>query len=115
MKLREIVSYLEIDRRKFTEYALNADNPKGMNKALLFQRHLGYTRDNYESLLVQIMAQALEAEAIFQFSDLHGDRYQIDLNITGIEPKQQKIVRTGWLIHPNSNTAKLVTLYIKKQ
>lgn len=88
MKLREIVSHLIITPRKLTEYALNPDNPKGADKAVMFQRHLDFTKDNYEPLLEQILAQALEAEAIFQRADEHGQRYQVDLEILGVEEGQ---------------------------
>ena len=64
MKLGEIVSRVLIDSRKFTEYALNPDNPKGADKAIMFERHLGFTKDNYQLLEEQISIQALAAEAI---------------------------------------------------
>lgn len=115
MKLKEIVTKININPRKLTEYALNPDNPKGANKALMFQQHLGYTQDNYQLLLEQISLQALDTEATFQFKDEHGERYQIDIQIRGLEPHQQEIVRTGWIIDNNSDTARLVTLYIKKR
>jgi hypothetical protein len=51
MKLSDIVSRIEIDPRKLTEYALNPDNPVGADKAAIFQRVLGYNRDNYQLLL----------------------------------------------------------------
>ncbi len=81
----------------------------------MFQRHLGYTKDNYQPLLEQIKAKTLDTEATFQFKDEQVKRYQIDLEIRGIEPYQQEIVRTGWIIEPNSDTARLVTLYVKKR
>ena len=56
MKLSEVVSRIEIDPRKLTEYALNPDNPVGADKAIIFQRVLGYNRDNYRSLLEQIQS-----------------------------------------------------------
>ena len=64
MKLSDVVSRIEIDPRKLTEYALNPDNPVGANKAVIFQCVLGYNRDNYQLLLEQIQSQAMEAEAI---------------------------------------------------
>ncbi|ACB51608.1 hypothetical protein cce_2258 [Crocosphaera subtropica ATCC 51142] len=115
MKLKELVDHIDINSRKLTEYALNVDNPKGVNKALMFERHLGYNKDNYQLLLNQIYAQVLDAEATFQFQDEHGERYQIDLEIKGIEAYQKEIVRTGWIREPNSNIARLVTLYVKKR
>lgn len=56
MKLSDVVSRIEIDPRKLTEYALNPDNPVGADKAVIFQRVLGYNRDNYQSLLEQIQS-----------------------------------------------------------
>jgi hypothetical protein len=96
MKLGDIVISVVIDTRKLTEYALNPDNPVGGDKALMFQLHLGFTRENYEILLQQIQTKALLLE------------------ITGIEG-QQEIVRTGWVVPPDSNIARLTTLYVRKR
>jgi hypothetical protein len=115
MKLKEIVSKIKIDPKKLTEYALNIDNPKGADKAFLFQQLLGFTPNNYQILLQQIEAKILDSEVIFQFEDEHGKRYQIDLEIQGIQPEQQKIVRTGWIVETNTDTARLVTLYVRKK
>ncbi|HEY9872366.1 MAG TPA: hypothetical protein V6D12_02970 [Candidatus Obscuribacterales bacterium] len=115
MKLRDIVSRIVIDPRKLSEYALNPDNPVGADKAVMFQRHLGFTRDNYQLLLEQISAQALEAEAILQRTDKHGQRYQVDLEIIGVEEGQREIVRTGWIVEPDSDVARLVTLYVRRR
>jgi hypothetical protein len=115
MKLRELVTEVIIDPRKLTDYALDPENPKGKDKAVMFQRHLGYTKDNYQLLLDQIYDLVLNAEAIPQNEDKFGTRYRIDLEIQGIEVQQIEIVRTGWLIPPNSNQARLTTLYITKR
>ncbi|GET40639.1 DUF6883 domain-containing protein [Microseira wollei] len=109
MKLGEIVSRLVIDPQKLTEYALNLENPQGGDKAVIFQRRLGFTQDNYELLLNQISNQALDAEAILGRNDEHGQRYTVDLEIIGIQG-QQEIVRTGWIVEPGSDGARLVTL-----
>lgn len=115
MKLRELVEELFIDPRKLSNYALDLENPKGKNKALMFQKHLGYTKDNYQDLLDQIYRKALEAEAIPQARDDYGTRYQVDLEIQGIDSQKIETVRTGWLVRPHSKQARLVTLYIKKR
>ncbi|WP_245602631.1 DUF6883 domain-containing protein [Gloeothece verrucosa] len=81
----------------------------------MFQRHLGFTRENYETLLEQISTQVLEAEAIVGISDEHGQRYQVDLEIKGIKPGMQEIVRTAWIVQPDSDIAKLVSLYVRKR
>lgn len=115
MKLKELVSKIKIDSKKLTEYALNLDNPKGKNKAIMFQLHLGYNQDNYQVLLQQITDQALESNAVYQSTDYHGKRYQVDLEITGMLTGQREIVRTGWIIENDSDTARLVTLYVRKK
>lgn len=114
MKLGDIVSRLVIEPRKLTEYALNPENPVGGDKAVMFQLHLGFTRNNYEPLLEQISAQALQAEAVEGRNDEHGQRYRVDLEIIGTEG-QREIVRTGWIVEPDSDAARLVTLYVRRQ
>ena len=115
MKLRDIVTDVIIDSRKLTEYALNPDNPKGIDKAVMFERYLGFTQDNYQFLLEQIESKVLNAEAVLQRTDIYGQRYQVDLAIIGIKPEQQEIVRTGWIVKSDSNTARLVTLYVRSR
>ena len=115
MKLGDIVSDITIDSRKLTEYALNLDNPKGADKAVMFERHLGFTKNNYQLLSNKIKLIALEAEAVLQQTDIHGRRYRVDLEITGIQPGQQETVRTAWIVQSDSNVARLVTLYVKKR
>jgi len=114
MKLGDIVSQLIIDPHKLMEYALNPDNPVGGDKAVMFQLHLGFTRDNYAPLLEQISAKVLEAEVILGQTDEHGQRYRVDLEITGTE-RQQEIVRTGWIVEPGSDAARLVTLFVRRR
>lgn len=115
MKLRDAASQIYIDPRKLTAYVLNLDNPVGVDKAIMFQRHLGFTTENYQFLLKQIEAKAMDAEAIPGISDEHGQRYQVDLSRIGIEAGQQEMVRTGWIVRPGEDIARLVTLYIRKR
>lgn len=75
MKLKDIVTDIFVDSRKLTEYALNPNNPKGANKAVMFKLHLGFTKDNYQLLLDKIKSSVLNAEAILQKVDIHGQRY----------------------------------------
>ncbi len=114
MKLKEIVDTIFIDPRKLTDYALSPENPKGKDKAFLFKKRLSYTPQNYQALLSQIQAHALEAEAIPKQKDKHGQRYQVDLEIQGIQSGQKEIVRTGWIVPPRTHQARLTTAYIKK-
>lgn len=114
MKLGDVVKALVIDPRKLTEYALNPDNPVGRDKAFMFAERLGYTRNNYEALMEQIRALAMDAEAIATEVNSYGQRYRVDLEIVGVE-NQRETVRTGWIVEPGADVARLVTLYVKKQ
>ena len=115
MKLGDVASRIIIDPRKLTEYALNLDNPKGADKAIMFERHLGFTKDNYQLLLQQIESKVLDAEATLQTTDVHGQRYQVDLEIEGVELDQIETVRTGWIVELKNDIARLVTLYVRKR
>jgi filamentous hemagglutinin len=115
MKLGDVASRIIIDPRKLTEYALNLDNPKGADKAIMFERHLGFTKDNHQLLLQQIESKVLDAEATLQTTDVHGQRYQVDLEIEGVELGQIETVRTGWIVELKNDIARLVTLYVRKR
>ena len=93
MKMRELVSEIVINTRKLTDYALDPESPKGKDKAIMFQRHLGYNKENYQILLDQINILILDSEAIPQSKDQFGTRYQVDLENQGIEAQQIEIVR----------------------
>jgi filamentous hemagglutinin len=112
MKLKELVSHLVIDPRKLTEYALNLDNPVGSDKAVIFQRRLGFSQENYQLLLAQISAKTLDA-AVLGLNDKHGHRYTVDLEILAAQG-QQGIVRTGWIVEQGSNGGRLVTLFVRR-
>ncbi|NCO76690.1 MAG: hypothetical protein GW795_16120 [Cyanobacteria bacterium] len=112
MKLKDIVSEIYIPIKKITGYALKLNHPNGGDKAYMFKRHLGYTQDNYAFLLAQIEEKALIEDTIERPPNEHGRIFQVDLQILGNYEGQKEIVRTGWIIKPNSNIAQLTTLYI---
>lgn len=114
MRLKDLVDKVEVDPRKLTNYALCPTHDKGKDKAHMFNTYLGYTVDNYQLLVNQIQVQALGAEAILKEKDVHGDRYQVDLEIQGSQPHQRATVRTAWIVPPNADCAKLITLYVER-
>ena len=114
MKLCDIVKHAVIDARKLTDYALDLDNPIGRHKALVFERFLGFTKDNHASLLQQIETLALDAEAHLQRTDQYGQHFRVDLEVIGTAG-QREIVRTGWLVVPGSDEAQLVTSYVLRK
>jgi hypothetical protein len=66
-------------------------------------------------LLTQIQDKVMESEAGLGVCDEHGQRYQVDILVDGIEVGQQEIVRTGWIVRTNEDIARLVTAYIRRR
>lgn len=111
MKLSDITDKINIDTRKFTHSALDMDSPHGKHKAILFKKLLGFTKENYKYLLNEIESKAMQAEITFHSQDSFGTRYIADILVQGTEGRKA-IVRTGWIIHPDSRESHLVTLYV---
>ena len=113
MRLKDIACCVIIDHRKLTEYALSLSSPRGRNKAVVFERVLGFTQNNYIALLEQIEEKVLDAPATFHSEDEFGQRYTVDLTVCGTEGRQA-VVRTGCIIPHGSDEARLVTLYVRR-
>lgn len=113
MKLREIANTVEIDSRKLTEYALNPLHPKGQHKARVLQAALGYTSADSQAIIEQIERQVLDVETVVQRIDVYGHHVFTDLEIIGAEG-QRAVIRVAWEIAPDSQQARLVSLYLRK-
>ena len=114
MKLSDIAKRFVIDPRKLTHYALDSESPYGKHKAVLFEKVLGFTKENHENLIRQVEMNAPDAETVFHSEDRFGKRYSVDIEIEG-NNRQRAIVRTGWLVPDNKDEAYLVTIYVKER
>ncbi len=112
MKLQDIVTDIFIPPAKIPKYALNTNHPLGGDKAYMFQKHLGYTQDNYSFLEQQIREKALITDVVERQPNNYGRIFQVDLEIRGNYEGQKEKVRTGWIIKFNTTIAQLTTLYI---
>ena len=56
----------------------------------------------------------MHAEVTFYSEDKFGKRYTADITVEGMEG-QRAVVRTGWIVTPESMEAHLVTLYVRKR
>lgn len=114
MKFSDIVEKLFIDQRKLTEYALNAASTEGRHKAIVFERILGFTLENYQALVYQLESKCLNAEITIRDENKYGRRYQVDVLIDGANGAQVT-VRTGWIVAAASTAAQLTTLYVLRR
>ena len=101
-----------INPKKLTEYALNPEHPVGGNKAKVFESTLGYNKSNADDLMNEVYNKLYESDATLGKLDEYGQRYTVDMNITGPNGSS-KIVRTGWIIKKGSKIPDLTTIYVK--
>jgi len=114
LKLSDLVNQLVIDPRKLTEYALDPTSTRGRDKAIVFEQVLGYTKENYAELLRQLEEKCPDAEASVHRAIDQGILYRVDVLIHGKTDKQA-MVRTGWIIRPGTNVARLTTVYVLRK
>ena len=101
-----------INPNKLTGYALNPGHPVGGNKAKVFESALGYNQSNADNLMKQIYEKLPQNEAILGKLDQYGQRYTVDIPITGPNGNTAN-VRTGWIIKTGSDVPELTTIYVK--
>lgn len=98
---------------KLTKYALDPDNKHGgADKAKVFASALGYNKDNYKDLMDQVLEMLPNARAIEKKKDQYGQRYQVDLPITGPNGQTHNVV-TAWLQDAKTGKVRLTSIYVK--
>ena len=114
MTLSDVADELVIDPRKLTEYALDYSSVRGKDKALVFEQVLGFTKENHQGLLHQLSTKCLNANAKFYLEIEQGTLYQVDVFIDGAN-NNQAMVRTGWIVRPETRLARLTTIYVLRR
>lgn len=98
---------------KIRSYALNTQNPKGRDKARMFQSILGYTQTDADELHAKLLAGVQESPATFRQSTPFGHSYEVVVQVTSAQATAR--VTTGWIIRLGSSIPTLVTAYIRKR
>lgn len=110
--LRNYATKFIIPPEKLTQYALNPNNNRGKDKAVVFKSALGFTIDNSEQLRMQLLEKSPDAPATLLRTNQYGQHFRVDIIVKGINYKYAT-VRTGWLIEIDTRIARLTTLYVK--
>jgi len=97
---------------KFTEYALNFI--KEPNKAIAFERALGYNKNNAAELIANILENLSLFAAVEKGDKGFGMQYEVVLNLLGANNKYANVL-TGWIIDNKTNEARLTTAYVTKK
>lgn len=100
-----------IPEAKITGYALNKDHPKGKDKAIAFEKSLGYNVNNKDELLRQVSEGLKRYKCSKRAATQYGEPYEVAMIIKGANGKYAK-VKTGWIINHGSDTPRLTTIYV---
>jgi hypothetical protein len=98
----------EIDKRKITEYVLNADHPQGRHTSAAITSATGLTGRDADRIEAQIRDGAAKGAPVAGQSDHYGQRWSVDVPVTG--PAGTMLVRTSWIVEPGSDRPRLAAL-----
>lgn len=100
-----------IPQEKFTKYALDKNNPKGKDKAIAFEKALGYNLSNSDKLIENIRNNISNFNAVEKSDKGYGKVYEIIMKLTGENGKTAN-VKTGWLIDKDTGETRLTSAYV---
>ena len=96
---------------KFTEYLFNKGNAHGWAKGQAFASRLGYTAENYESLLREILSGAKRYPATNKGDNGYGTLYEQKMVLYGKTGKPTNVV-VGWIY--KDGKSRMTTAYISE-
>jgi len=113
-KMNVLPRYAEavIPIEKFINYALNPE--KDTNKATAFNLALGFKLEHAGILITAIKNNLSYYPAIPKGNSGHGMRYEVVMNITGINGKTAKVL-TAWIDDKESGEMRLTNAYVDKK
>ena len=94
---------------KLRDYCLDLEHSNGKHKAHQFYIMLGITADDAEELRDILLWAVKTHDTQIGQRDNYGQRYRIDFPLTW--KGKQAIIRSGWIIEPDSDIPRLVTVY----
>ena len=97
---------------KFTHYALNPQRQK--DKAVAFEKALGYTLDNYHHLIANIRSNIAKYPATPKPDLGFGQRYEVRMDLLGENGKSAKVI-TAWIMDKETNETRLGSAYVDKE
>ena len=103
-----------IPEAKLTRYALCMESERGRDKAVAFERALGFTDDDAAEIMRQVYRWVGEHDPEFRESGKHGDSYTTDMVMVGRNGKTARVV-VGWMKDQGKDKMRLTTIYVAKR
>ena len=98
-----------VDRRKLDEYCLNADHPRGRNKARVFAS-IGIRQADAEILRDALLGAARNADAQPGIANRYGQRYMVDFDL--FRQAGNVRVRSTWIVRIGEDLPRLTSCYV---
>ena len=99
-----------VDIAKLRDYCLNDQHPRGRHKARVFASALGLTVADADVLRQALLGAAREGQALESDRDDYGQRYVVDLEMSG--PGGRASVRSCWIILHGEDFPRLTSCYV---
>jgi hypothetical protein len=99
-----------VDIIKLRAYCLNMEHPRGRHKARVFAAALGFTAADAEQLQTLLLAAVRTGEAVVGVQDAYGQRYTVDVTLTG--PAGTAQVRSSWIVRVGETVPRLTSCYV---
>ncbi len=99
-----------VEMEKLVDYCLNPDHPRGKHKARVFLSSCGMTAQHADDLRDALLAAARNLDAEVGEEDDYGQRYVIDLEVTG--PKGRAQVRSAWIVRRDEDFPRFVSCFV---
>lgn len=100
-----------IPDEKLTGYALNMDHPVGRNKAIVFQKVLGYNISNRGELIGRVREGLEKYRSIEREPTQYGRPFEVSMMVRGANGRYAPVV-TAWQIDNGNDTPRLVSIYV---
>lgn len=104
--------FAQVPQDKLTNYFLNPEHPTGKNKAIVFEKVLGYNRENYKDLQKAILDNFDRNKLEYKRKDEYGVRYEQIMEIMGANGRKANVV-TAWIKENDSDEERLVSAYVE--
>lgn len=100
-----------VSDEKLTDYALNKNHPVGKDKAIAFEKYLGYNIANKDLLIEEIRNGIKSNVAIERKHNGYGKPFSVRMKMKGANGKYAW-VKSGWIFDEGSDFPRLTSVYV---